>query len=29
MPTKLELNGKQLKLDVDPSMPLLWAIRDL
>ncbi len=29
MPTKLELNGKQLELDVDPSMPLLWAIRDL
>lgn len=25
---KLELNGKTLELDIDPEMPLLWAIRD-
>jgi isoquinoline 1-oxidoreductase alpha subunit len=25
---KLTINGKQLQLDVDPEMPLLWAIRD-
>ena len=25
---KLTINGKQLQLDVDPDMPLLWAIRD-
>jgi isoquinoline 1-oxidoreductase alpha subunit len=23
-----ELNGKSVKLDVDPDMPLLWAIRE-
>ena len=26
---KLELNGKTTELDVDPEMPLLWAIRDI
>ncbi|NVJ60058.1 MAG: (2Fe-2S)-binding protein [Gammaproteobacteria bacterium] len=25
----LKVNGKQHKIDVDPDMPLLWAIRDL
>lgn len=26
---KLTLNGKSISLDVDPSMPLLYAIRDI
>src|ERR1700760_4611459 len=26
--TTLNINGKDYKLDVDPQMPLLWAIRD-
>lgn len=26
---KLELNGRTTELDVDPEMPLLWAIRDV
>jgi len=26
---KLNINGKQHTLDVDPHMPLLWAIRDV
>ena len=25
----LKINGKKHKLDVDPEMPLLWAIRDI
>ncbi|PXC07522.1 isoquinoline 1-oxidoreductase, partial [Pseudomonas aeruginosa] len=25
MPTSLVLNGKNVTLDVDPNMPLLWA----
>ncbi|MGD8931551.1 MAG: (2Fe-2S)-binding protein [Chromatiales bacterium] len=25
---ELNVNGKQHKLDIDPSMPLLWALRD-
>jgi isoquinoline 1-oxidoreductase alpha subunit len=25
----LEINGKQHDLDIDPEMPLLWAIRDV
>lgn len=25
---KLEVNGKSVQLDVDPQMPLLWALRD-
>jgi isoquinoline 1-oxidoreductase alpha subunit len=25
---KLEINGKAVELDVDPQMPLLWALRD-
>ena len=25
---KLDVNGKQLNLDVDPSTPLLWVLRD-
>jgi isoquinoline 1-oxidoreductase subunit alpha len=25
---KLTVNGKQIDLDVDPEMPLLWALRD-
>lgn len=28
MPVTLELNGERHELDVDPDMPLLWAIRD-
>jgi aerobic-type carbon monoxide dehydrogenase small subunit (CoxS/CutS family) len=28
MATKLEVNGKQVSLDVEPEMPLLWALRD-
>jgi len=28
MPTTLTINGKKHELDVDPDMPLLWAIRD-
>ncbi|MFU3250137.1 (2Fe-2S)-binding protein [Pseudomonas paraeruginosa] len=28
MPTSLVLNGKDITLDVDPNMPLLWAIRE-
>jgi isoquinoline 1-oxidoreductase alpha subunit len=26
---KLRINGKDQELDVDPEMPLLWAIRDV
>ena len=26
---ELTINGKQQRLDADPEMPLLWAIRDL
>jgi isoquinoline 1-oxidoreductase alpha subunit len=29
MAIEFELNGKQISLDVDPEMPLLWAIRDI
>lgn len=29
MAVEFELNGKQVRLDVDPAMPLLWAIRDI
>lgn len=25
----LEINGKQQTIDVDPAMPLLWALRDV
>jgi isoquinoline 1-oxidoreductase alpha subunit len=25
----LRVNGKELELDVDPEMPLLWALRDV
>ncbi len=28
MAIKLTLNGQERELDVDPEMPLLWAIRD-
>lgn len=28
MATKFTLNGKAVSLDVDPDMPLLWAVRD-
>ena len=28
MALEFELNGKAVSLDVDPAMPLLWAIRD-
>ena len=28
MPTSFVLNGTSVTLDVDPSMPLLWAIRE-
>jgi isoquinoline 1-oxidoreductase subunit alpha len=27
--TTLQINGKKYKIDVDPEMPLLWAIRDI
>jgi isoquinoline 1-oxidoreductase alpha subunit len=26
---KLNINGKDQSIDVDPQMPLLWAIRDV
>lgn len=26
---KLEVNGEQRQLDVDPEMPLLWVLRDI
>ena len=29
MAIEFELNGETVSLDVDPSMPLLWAIRDI
>ena len=29
MAVNLSLNGKAITLDVDPQMPLLWAIRDI
>ena len=29
MAIELTLNGQALSLDVDPDMPLLWAIRDM
>jgi len=29
MAIELTLNGEALSLDVDPDMPLLWAIRDI
>lgn len=29
MAVEFELNGEAVSLDVDPAMPLLWAIRDL
>jgi isoquinoline 1-oxidoreductase subunit alpha len=29
MATTLLLNGKSITLDVDPNMPLLWAIREV
>lgn len=29
MTTRFKLNGKSIELDVEPEMPLLWAIRDL
>ena len=29
MAVELTLNGEALELDVDPKMPLLWAIRDI
>ena len=25
----LSVNGKQFSADVDPAMPLLWALRDV
>jgi len=28
MPTNLNVNGKQVTVDVDPEMPLLWVLRD-
>jgi isoquinoline 1-oxidoreductase alpha subunit len=28
MATKFTLNGRPITLDVDPDMPLLWAVRD-
>ena len=27
--TRLEINGRPVELDVDPAMPLLWALRDV
>jgi isoquinoline 1-oxidoreductase subunit alpha len=29
MPTSFELNGKATTLDADPTMPLLWAVREV
>ncbi|MCH9694075.1 MAG: (2Fe-2S)-binding protein [Gammaproteobacteria bacterium] len=29
MAIEFELNGENVSLDVDPAMPLLWAIRDI
>lgn len=29
MAIEFELNGEAVSLDVDPAMPLLWAIRDI
>ena len=29
MPTSFELNGKTATLDADPTMPLLWAVREV
>ena len=29
MATELTINGEAITLDVDPQMPLLWAIRDV
>ena len=29
MAIEFELNGDKISLDVDPAMPLLWAIRDV
>jgi len=26
--TKLNINGEEIELDVEPDMPLLWALRD-
>lgn len=26
---ELNLNGKLFKLDADPNMPILWAVRDM
>ena len=28
MPTTLNVNGKQVTVDVEPDMPLLWVLRD-
>ena len=28
MPIKFTVNGQPRALDVDPAMPLLWALRD-
>ena len=28
MPTNLNVNGKQVSVDVEPDMPLLWVLRD-
>src|SRR5207253_9066774 len=28
MPVKLTVNNRSHELDIDPNMPLLWAIRD-
>lgn len=28
-PTKLRVNGRDLEVDVDPEMPLLWVVRDV
>ncbi len=29
MATKLKLNGKPVEIDANPSMPLLWVLRDV
>ena len=29
MAVKFQLNGQEISLDVEPEMPLLWAIRDI
>jgi len=29
MPTRLKINGKSVEVDANPSMPMLWVLRDV